>query len=303
MSAAANTIPTNALSKCVASIQVDMKHRIEEECRKQMMALLEDSFTQKWEEYTNNAVETASTSSLYTEGYGRLDLASIPNNGVWGQCPDAKTVLSTLQTMFEFSSKNVYFIHCCVTLIFSAPSWRMAGYFIDNYGFYYMIRADISPLRSAYPDKLVKIDVMKPVNGNQYVYPLSDALIDNVKALPFVVGIPHTNGSNYTELESLIKVLPSIRKTASIFYDQTVALDALRKENELLKEQLRKHSPSVSVSVSQQEDDLFDLFASCNQVLEFLRVCFCCQVVEGYGQTECAAAATTVHVDDHNAGE
>jgi hypothetical protein len=115
----------------------------------------------------------------------------------------------------------------------------MKGYFIDNYGFYYMIQADISPLRSAYPDKLVKIDVMKPVNGNQYVYPLSDALIDIVKTIPIVVGTPHTNDTNYVELESLINVLPSIRQTASLFYHQTVGMDTLQKENEMLKEQLR----------------------------------------------------------------
>ena len=225
---------TMALSKCMTDIQAEMKSRIEDECRKQMETLLEDTFSKKWEEYTNKTVATVNVSSLYTEGYGRLDLTAIPNNGGWGSYPATKTVLSKQQTMFEFSSKNVYFIHCCVSLTFSNSSWRMKGYFIDNYGFYHMTQGDAT---SAYPATPVKIDVMNPVNGNQYVYPLSDALIDNVKALPFVGSNPNS-ATNDVELESLIKVLPSIRTTASIFYNQAISLNALQKESANLTEQL-----------------------------------------------------------------
>ena len=227
---------TMTLSKCMTDIQAEMKSRIEDECRKQMETLLEDTFAKKWEEYTNKTAVMANASPQYTEGYGRLDLTAIPNNGVWGSHPDAKTVLSKQQTMFEFSSKNVYFIHFCASVTYSYPNWRMKGYFIDNYGFYHMIQGT-GPVHSAYPHTPVRIDVINLDGENQYVYPLSDALIDNVKALPSVVGFTHTNDTNNTELESLIKVLPSIRMTASIFYNQTVALDALQKENAMITQQ------------------------------------------------------------------
>jgi hypothetical protein len=263
MSAAANTIPTNALSKCVASIQADMKLRIEEECRKQMLGLLEDSFTQKWDEYTNEV--TKKQASLYSQQYGRLYLNNIPNNDVWGACPEAKTVLSKLQTMYVFSSKNVYLIHCCISLSFHAPRWYMTGYFIDNYGFPHMVRADIisSRMNGGYPDKPVKIDVMESGGEKRYVYPLSNALIDMIKTIPMDAGKNMTSGGEDTERDAIIKILASIRKASAIFYDQTVALDALREENEMLKEQLQKNTSSASVL--QQVDNLFDsLFASSN---------------------------------------
>lgn len=31
------------------------------------------------------------------------------------------------------------------------------------------------------------------------------------------------------------------------------------------------------------------------EVIEFLRICFSCQVYEGYGQTECTAGLSTVN--------
>jgi long-chain acyl-CoA synthetase len=37
-------------------------------------------------------------------------------------------------------------------------------------------------------------------------------------------------------------------------------------------------------------------------VLNFLKVCFCCQINEGYGQTECAAAATLTWTKDSTCG-
>ena len=240
----------------MTDIQAEMKSRIEEECRKQMETLMEDTFSKKWEEYTNKTVAMANVSSSYTEGYGRLDLSAIPNNGGWGSYPATKTVLSKQQTMFEFSSENVYFIHGCVSLTFSSSTWRMKGYFIDNYGFYHMTQGDAT---YAYPQTPVKIDVMNPVNANQclsdanqYVYPLSDALIDNVKALPFIGSNPNSE-TNDTELESRIKVLPSIRTTASIFYNQTIALDALQKKNTILTQQIAASDDLKQELVSLQE--------------------------------------------------
>ena len=39
-----------------------------------------------------------------------------------------------------------------------------------------------------------------------------------------------------------------------------------------------------------------------NKVMEFLRIVFCCPVIEGYGQTENAAAAFITHTSDASIG-
>lgn len=38
------------------------------------------------------------------------------------------------------------------------------------------------------------------------------------------------------------------------------------------------------------------------EVLEFLKVCFCCPILEGYGQTECTAACSIQLPEDPTSG-
>ena len=39
------------------------------------------------------------------------------------------------------------------------------------------------------------------------------------------------------------------------------------------------------------------------EVLTFLRLCFSCEILEGYGQTECAAGSTVTFPGDYKPGQ
>ena len=253
-----------SLAEFIAATQAEMKSRIEEECRRQMLALLEDSFSKKWDEYTDKAVTSASAAPLYGEGYGRLDIDSIPTAG---DITDAlKTALKAQQALYTFSSKKVYFIHCVTKLNNGSHGSSMDAYLIDNHGFHYQIGASIGSGGYRHPSAPVKIDITKPVQSapaEQYIYPLSNALIDIVKAMPYsVTARTDSNNSWGTniypggDIQSLVKNLPQIRKAAALFSEQTVALDALKKENAELKARIR------AMEAASPSEDLLGLEAA-----------------------------------------
>ena len=251
-----------SLAEFIAATQAEMKSRIEEECRRQMLALLEDSFSKKWDEYTDKAVTSASAAPLYGEGYGRLDIDSIPTAG---DITDAlKTALKAQQALYTFSSKKVYFIHCVTKLNNGSHGSSMDAYLIDNHGFHYQIGASIGSGGYRHPSAPVKIDITKPVQSapaEQYIYPLSNALIDMVKAMPYSV-TPYRDSNGYGnsspggDIQSLVKNLPQIRKAAALFSEQTVALDALKKENAELKARIR------AMEAASPSEDLLGLEAA-----------------------------------------
>lgn len=245
-----------SLAEFIAATQAEMKSRIEEECRRQMLALLEDSFSRKWTEYTDKAVTSASAVPLYTEGYGRLNIDSISETG--DLTAAVKSTLKAQQELFKFSSKSVYFIHCCVKLNNQTGATNMDAYLIDNYGFHYQTSAYVSGGSYRHPNAPMIIDITKSVGTEKYIYPLSNKLIDIVKALPYSVPAYYSHGgygnpSPGGDLQSLIKNLPEMRKAAAALNEQTVAFDALRKENEALKARLR------ALEASSPSEDLLGL--------------------------------------------
>jgi hypothetical protein len=242
-----------SLSEFIAATQADMKSRIEDECRKHMLSLLEDSFSKKWEEYTSKAVENTYAKSVYTEGYGKLDIDSLPETPYFKN--EDKVVLKRLEKMYMISSKQIYFVHCCMKkYIKNGNDVRVDCYFIDNYGFQYTTRSG----ELSYPDKTQTIDITKPNTETRqpYLYPLTNSLIDKIKTERYAIsplketgGIHNGNthgygyitpvitepGENYT----LNSILPHIREIAALQYDNTIIINALKKENEILRARIQ----------------------------------------------------------------
>jgi DNA repair exonuclease SbcCD ATPase subunit len=269
-----------SLAECIAATQAEMKGRIEEECRKQMRALLEDTFAKKWDEYTSKAIITTSATPLYSEGYGKLDINIIPQEG--HMTAAVKTVLNTQQALYEFSSKKVYFIHCCTKQTHNGMSVMVDAYFIDNYGFYYRTNASVAGGSYRQPDAVTKIDITKPVAQNgagvgHYIYPLPNAIIDIIKAQPYSVEPYHShngygNPSSGGDHAFIIKNLPQIRKAAALIHEQSIAFDALMKENEMLEEQLSQ-ADDKSSALTQQYDEQTAVFNVLKGENETLKAC------------------------------
>jgi len=251
-----------SLQECIAAAQAEMKGRIEEECRKQMNALLEDTFAKKWEEYTSKAVATVNVSSLYTEGYGRLDVNSFANNQYTSSMqPNAKTLFSKLPSFYEFSTKNLYFVHCITNYEYTYPNWKLTSYLIDNYGFNYQVHSEGTYMK---PDKPVMVDVSKGFKyqwqtghivsqTEQYLYPLPDVLIDIIKTLPEIITPTPSYGYGHVIQEPIIKILPSIRKAAALFHEHTIAFDTLKRENTILHTSVQKQNATFDNIINEND--------------------------------------------------
>ena len=231
-----------SLAELIAATQAEMKTRIEEECKKQMLALLEQSFSNKWEEYTTKTIESASATPLYTPRYGKFDIEAIASTHgssekrwptYWPS--QHNTTIKTLITQLQFTNKNVYIIHCCVKGNYSNGSGSFQMICIDNYGFYH----NISPGQQTYPI----IDTTKPVQSNSktetYIYPLPNSLIDIVKKNPYAVE-PYSNNNGYGsanhggDISITTNSLPQIRKAAAMIHEQATAVEKLLKQKEAL---------------------------------------------------------------------
>jgi hypothetical protein len=225
-----------SLADFIAATQAEMKSRIEEECKKQMMALLEQSFSSKWEEYTSKTVESASAVPVYTKQYGKLTKETLgtgtdPNSaGYWNK--SFTDIIYNQMNKITFTSRNVYFIHCCARFDNNSGHISANFFLVDNYGFAHQL--SVTSNGAGYPDKPIVIDITKPSHGKPYIYPLTNALIDTIKAMPYaVVGTTYSSnqwGSTSFpggDINGIISNLPQIRKAAEIFHEQATATEKL----------------------------------------------------------------------------
>lgn len=218
-----------SLADFIAATQAEMKSRIEEECKKQMMALLEASFSTKWEEYTSKTVESASATPLYSKQYGKLDLEK-DYEGKPNWTPDIIVRIKPQIAKITFSSKNIYFIHACIKITYGGGGQSYDVMVIDNYGFHHHISASTS--WAGYPDKPYTIDITKPVGTEKYLYPLPNSMIDVIRAFPNSVDPRHCGDSLNREIpggqiQHIVMNLPQIRKAAEIFHEQATATEKL----------------------------------------------------------------------------
>lgn len=230
-----------SLSDFITGLQADLKSRIEVECRAHMTRLLEDSFSRKWEEYGSRAISSAEVISHYTPKYGELNIEDEKYKPVANS--RHLVHIKALKEKFKFNSHNVYFIHCLLEI---TPSWSqhngdqsyMNGVLIDNYGFSHNISASTwNADQSLHPKTDIHIDCLAHEYGTgkpKYVYPLSNTLIDSIKANVCVTTITQpSNGGNVSysgmTTSELIRKLEQVRKQASEFFEKSVASSALMK--------------------------------------------------------------------------
>jgi hypothetical protein len=278
-----------SLSEFIAATQAEMKTRIEEECKKQMMALLEDSFSSKWEEYTSKTVESASAVPLYTKQYGKFDIDK-DTDGKPDWTIEFNAIIKQIIEKFKFTSKSVYFIHCCTKLTYNNGEYYCNGYLIDNYGFSHQFNANKknSGIHVAasymFPDKDVVIDITKPTGSmltEKYTYKLPNTLIDLVRSSPCAVpafngaisGVYGSRDSPGGNLESIIANLPQIRKASALFHEQATATEKLLNykksfeatlaENKAMKARIAELEAKVKmIEASAPTEDLLGLTGS-----------------------------------------
>ncbi len=212
-----------SLTDLLSATQADMKQRIESECSKMMLKLLEESFSVKWEEYTQKTVESALAISYFTNEYGKIAIE--------------KENLYSLMSRFTFPSTKMYFIHCCLKDTCSNGHVSKDLYLIDNYGFVH--RCNYNPGGYCHPKEPVI------VNTKDYIYPLSDALIDIIKSMPTHVA-PRSITSAYDHqggnLDDIVKCLPKIRDAARIFHEQATVVEKLIAQKKMYESTLAENS-------------------------------------------------------------
>lgn len=248
-----------SLAEFIVATQAEMKSRIEEECKKQMMALLEASFSTKWEEYTNKTVESASATPLYTKQYGKLDLEKdYVGKPYW--TPDNIVHIKKQIAKITFSSKSVYFIHACVKITYGNGSENYDVILIDNYGFHHSISAN--KIHSyCVPDKPYTIDITKPVGAEKYLYPLPNPFIDTIRAFPNSVDagrIADSYGNNAMpggNVQAHLSSLPQLRKLASVFHEQATATEKLLSQKKIYEVTLAENE-AMKARIAELESQL-----------------------------------------------
>jgi hypothetical protein len=211
-----------SLTDLLSATQADMKQRIESECSKMMQKLLEESFSAKWEEYTQKTVESALAISYFTNEYGKITKETVNEN------------IYTLMSKITFPSTKMYFIHCCLKDTYNGLT-NTEFYLIDNYGFVH--RCSYAQSGYCHPKESVVVNI------KDYIYPLSDALIDIIKSMPTKVAQARpAHGDQGGNLDDIVKCLPKIRDAARIFHEQATVVEKLIAQKKMYESTLAENS-------------------------------------------------------------
>lgn len=248
-----------ALAEFIAATQAEMKSKIEEECKKQMMTLLEDSFSSKWEEYTNKLIDSSSK-ELYTKNHGKLELTidnilSSASDMYWYKSStDAdnrsfkQQVLDGIK-LIQFDSPSIYIIHYILKLGYESNRkypWEMILF--DNYGYYHTINFNVWNMSyTPASTVIVKKDI-------KYTYPLTNAIIDAIKSNPTCIrpdtkvstgtynNYQHVQGDN---MSAYLTMLPVLRVSAVSQWEHYTAINRLLEENIALKAKISRMEARV----------------------------------------------------------
>jgi hypothetical protein len=245
-----NSHTTMSFADFITATQADVKGRIEDECRKQMLVLLDESFAKHWAEYRNKAIQSALETPQYTANYGRLDVGSIPETA--DITSEIKNCIKTKLAAHEFPSENVYFIHCCVKMNYGySYSKTMEVQLIDNHGFSYGASVSVSSGSYGQPNVSIMSDITKTQSKEQYVFPLPNVIIDIIKSTPYSIEarrpeVMHMNDRSGGDFNTIIHFLPHLRKIAEGFSETAVAFESLKKENMMLKARVAEMETAAS---------------------------------------------------------